>query len=266
MNELNQKILENRKELKRKLRARELVFGAWTSFSHPQITEIFTQAPFDFVGIDIEHSTISLEQSLNIISMCHANGVTCLPRIASHNMEMIKRLLDSGADGIITPMVENAGQAKQLRDWILYSPKGKRSFGISKAQNFGFEFDSYVQNWNNTGIHVVQIESVEGVENVDKILEDPLVDCAMIGPYDLSGSLGIPGQIEHPKVQEACKKVMLACKKAGKACGTQVIEPSQQTIQAKIDDGFTFIVLASDVFILWKWADKMRGLIHGAKA
>ena len=136
-----QQLNESRAMFRSKLLDRTCVFGGWTSLGHPQITEIMTRAGFDFVGIDIEHSTISQEQSQRIIAACHTNGTLCLPRIASHNMEMIKRLLDSGADGIIVPMVETPEDVQKIIKWSKYSPLGRRSFGISRAQGYGFDFD-----------------------------------------------------------------------------------------------------------------------------
>jgi len=257
------KDLNNRRlNLKKKLRSRQNLFAAWTSLSHPSITEIFARAGVDFVGIDIEHSTISQEQSQRIIAASHAGGTLCLPRVASHNMEMIKRLLDSGADGLIVPMVNTPEEAEQLISWSKFSPAGRRSFGIARAQGYGFDFDEYTENWNASSSLIVQIESVQGVEHIDKILSYDEIDGAMVGPYDLSGSLGIPGQLDHPRVVEAGKKVISACSKYGKACGTQVVEPDMESVRNAISAGYTFIVLASDVFLLWKWSEKMGYIIN----
>jgi len=251
-----------RVELKTKLRNREKIFAAWTSIAHPSITEIFTRSGVDFVGIDIEHSTITQEQSQRIIAASQAGGTLCLPRIASHNMEMIKRLLDSGADGIIVPMVSTPEDVERLVSWCKYPPKGRRSFGIARGQGYGFDFAEYTSTWNDVSSLIVQIESIEGVQNIEAILANDDVDGAMIGPYDLSGSLGIPGKLDHPSVMESAKKVIDACAGLGKACGTQVIEPDSENVSKAFDDGYTFVVLASDIFVLWKWSERMSGLIQ----
>lgn len=253
---------ERRSLLKEKLRSRESVFAAWTSIAHPSITEIFACSSVDFIGIDIEHSTISQEQAQRIIAAAQAGGTLCLPRIASHNMEMIKRLLDSGADGIIVPMVNTAEEVERLISWCKYPPLGKRSFGIARGQGYGFDFDKYIKNWNELSSLIVQIESIQGVENIEKILSYEEIDGAMIGPYDLSGSLGIPGQLDSPLVTEAAKKVINACAVAGKACGTQIVEPDGKNIEEAFSAGYTFVVLASDIFILWKWAERIKPLIN----
>ncbi len=255
-------MIEKPRELKARLRNRERIFAGWTSLAHPSITEIFARGGFDFIGIDIEHSTISQEQSQRIIAACQGNGALCLPRVASHNMEMIKRLLDSGADGIIVPMVSTPEEVERLISWCKYPPLGKRSFGIARAQGYGFDFDRYTETWNESSSLIIQIESIQGVENIEKLISYKDVDGAMIGPYDLSGSMGIPGQLNHRSVVEAAKKVIGACAKFNKACGTQIVEPDMKNIEDAFSAGYTFVVLASDVFILWKWAERMRDFIH----
>lgn len=254
--------VERRNKLKQKLLSGEKVFAGWTSIGHPIITEIMARSGVDFIGIDIEHSTIDQEQSQRIIAACHQNDIVCLPRIASHNMEMIKRLLDSGADGIIVPMINSPNEVEDIVRWTKYTPIGSRSYGISRAQGYGFDFDEYCLSWNDSSIVIVQIESKEGVENIEAILSNPHIDGAMIGPYDLSGSLGIPGQIEDPRIVEAGKKVIGVCIKNKKGCGTQIVEPDEKNIEEAFSYGFSFIVMSSDVFLLWKWGEKIRSLIE----
>jgi len=255
-------ILEKRLKLKKKFRERKNIFAAWTSLAHPSITEILGKSQVDFVGIDIEHGTFNQEQVQRTIAAAQSEGVLCLPRIASHNPEMIKRVLDSGADGLIVPMVNNVEELKKIVSWCTYPTEGIRSFGISRAQGYGFDFDQYVQSWNESKVLILQIESIEGVNHIDQLLDHPAVDGVMIGPYDLSGTLGVPGQLEHPKVKEAAAKVIAASLRYKKTCGTQDIDPQAESVQAKIKEGYNFIVLSSDVFLLWKWSEKMKKLIQ----
>lgn len=237
------------------------VFGAWTSLAHPSITEIFASAGVDFVGVDLEHSTISLEQAGSIIAAAHGSGVACLPRVSSHNAEQIKRLLDSGADGIIVPNVSTPAEVRRIVEWCKYPPLGKRSYGIARAQGYGFDFDEYVTTWNESSTIIIQIESVDGVNAVQELLGDETVDGVMVGPYDLSGSFGIPGQLADARVGEACNRVIEACRRYGKACGTHIIEPTEQNVREAFGSGYTFVALASDVFVLWKWSDRIRTLV-----
>lgn len=242
------------------------MFGGWTSIGHPSITEIFAASGVDFIGIDLEHSTISLEQSQRIIAAAHAVGAACLPRVASHNGEQVRRLLDAGADGVIVPMVAKPAEVEQIANWCKYPPLGRRSYGVAAAHGYGFTFDDYTANWNERSVVLIQIESVEGVEAVDALVAHGAVDGAMIGPYDLSGSLGIPGRLSDPKVLDACERVIDACRKHGKACGTHLVAPTEAEVHAALQRGYSFVVLASDVFVLQRWSDGMRSVlakVHG---
>ena len=250
-----------RNKLGARFRAREPLFGAWTSLGHPAITEIFADAGVDFVGIDLEHSTISQEQAQRVIAAAHAGGLVCLPRVASHNGEQIRRLLDSGADGIIVPSVETPQEVERIITWCKYPPLGRRSYGVARAQGYGVRFAEYVRTWNACSSVILQIESVAAAEAIEELLAFEAVDGLMIGPYDMSGSLGMPGDLDHPRVTQACARVLQACRQRGKACGTQVVDPMPERVAAALAAGYTFAVLASDVFILWKWGERMRQII-----
>ena len=254
-----------KRSLREAFQTRQSLFGARTSLGHPSITEIFTRTGVDFVGIDLEHSTISQEQAQRIIAAAHAGDTACLPRVSSHNGEQIRRLLDSGADGIIVPNVRTPEEVERIVAWSKYPPVGQRSYGVARAQGYGFDFDSYVSSWNERSIVILQVESQEGVESVGDLLQNPWVDGLMIGPYDLSGSWNVPGELDHPRVREACSRVLEACRRHGKACGTQLVDPTQEEVEASLGAGYTFVVLASDVFILWKWSQRMRSLIRASR-
>jgi len=264
-NKLKVHLDSSRKNLKLKFQNSSPLFAGWTSIAHPQVTEMLVRSGVDFLGIDIEHSTISQEQSQRIIAACHANRVACLPRVATHNPEAIKRLLDSGADGVIVPTVETAEQVLKLIEWVKYPPLGKRGYGIARAQGYGHNFDEYTTQWNDSSSLIIQIESIAAVENIEALLQFEEVDGVMVGPYDISGSLGIPGKIDHPSVKEAGQRVLEACSKFEKACGTQDIDPTRKSVQKAIEAGYTFVVLASDVFMLWKWGERMQKLTDSCR-
>ena len=252
--------LKSRKALKKKFQSRAKIFGSWTSLGHPSITEIFARSGVDFVGIDLEHSTISQEQSQWIIAASQAGDCVCLPRVGSHNPEMVRRLLDSGADGMIVPMVQNAQDVRNMIAWAKYPPKGRRGFGVSRGQGYGMDFAEYTKTWNESSIMIAQIESIAAVDRIDEILSFPELDGVMVGPYDISGSLGIPGQLEHKRVIAAGKRVIAACQKHGKSCGTQIIDPDAERVKKAFSAGFSFVILSSDVFLLWKWAENIKKL------
>ena len=259
---MSEKKFIRRKNLKSKLINRERIFAGWVSYAHPSITETFAGAGFDFIAIDMEHSTVSLEQAQRIIAAAQSEGSLCLPRPVSHSNDWTKPLLDSGADGMLYPMVQSKVDVQNLIDINKYPSIGKRSFGLNRAQNYGFTFDEYVQNWNSSSIIILQIESISAVENIDDILSFPEIDGVMIGPYDMSGSLGVPGQTTHPLVLDASKKVILACEKYGKSCGSQIADVTEDAMKKHFDLGYTYCILGSDLFVLWKWAENMKNRIE----
>jgi len=255
----------DKKVLKNALRSRKQLFGAWVSYSEPSITETFAKAGFDFLAIDMEHSTITMPEAKGIITASQFYDVPCIPRPVSHSNDFIKPLLEFGADGILIQMVNNSDDVEKLIKNIKYPPVGNRSYGVNRAQGYGFDFDSYINDWNNNSIFMIQVESINAVENIESILSHDEIDAVMIGPYDISGSLGVPGQLNHPDVINASKKVIKACEKYGKSCGTQLNDPNLKNIDALFELGYTFAILGSDLFILWKWAEAMKEVITNFK-
>ena len=229
-------------KLKQALRNREQLFAAWVSYAHPSITETFAKAGFDFIAIDMEHSTISLTEGQRIIAACQSEGVPCLPRPVSHSNDY-----------------------RSLINDLKFPPIGKRSYGVSRAQGYGFDFNEYITHWNETSTFMIQVESIDAVNNIEELLSFDEIDAVMVGPYDISGSLGVPGQLDHPKVLEASKKVIKACEKYGKSCGTQLNDPNPENIQSLFDMGYTFAILGSDLFVLWKWAEQMQQIIKSIR-
>ncbi|WCL51238.1 HpcH/HpaI aldolase family protein [Leptospira sp. GIMC2001] len=258
-------LFARRKKLKSKLVNRERLFAGWVSYSHPSITETFAGAGFDFIAIDMEHGTVSLEQAQRIIAAAQAEGSLCLPRPVSHSNDWTKPLLDSGADGMLYPMVQTKQDVQALIEINKYPSVGKRSFGVNRAQNYGFDFDEYVKTWNESSSLILQIESIQAVENINELLSYQEVDGVMVGPYDMSGSLGVPGQTTHPLVLEASKKVILACEKYGKSCGSQIADVTEDAMTKHFDQGYTYCILGSDLFVLWKWAENMKKMIQTFK-
>ncbi len=254
-----------RLQLKNKLRRRERMFAGWVSYAHPSITETFARANFDFMFIDMEHSTITVEQGQRIIAASQSEGVPCIPRPVSHSNDYLKPLLESGADGMLVQMVETPEQVQALIRDLKYPPVGRRTYGINRAQAYGFDFDEYIQNWNKTSTFMLQVESIIGVDNIDQLLAFDEVDGVMVGPLDISGSLGVPGQTTHPLVIEASCKVIEACKRHGKSCGTQVADVNLASVNALFELGYNYAILGSDLFVLWKWAAQMRDMMKSMR-
>ena len=120
-----------------------------------------------------------------------------------------------------------------------------------------------MRDWNSNSIFIAQIESKSAVESIEKIISNPDLDGVMIGPYDLSGSLGVPGEKFHPLVKEAEGKVINACRERGISCGTQLSDFNPDSVKAALDMGYTFIIASSDLFVLDAWANSAERVMHG---
>ena len=260
--ELNQKI---RKNIKEKFKKRKKIFGGWISFEDPSIAELFSSINFDFVAIDMEHTTISNNLAKNIITSCNSKGKPCFPRPVSSDDHILKPLLDAGADGIIAPRVSFNEDVSKLINNIKYPKKGQRSFGINRAQSYGLNEKNYFKNWNDTSTCIIQIETIDGVNNLNELLENKDIDGVMIGPYDLSGSLGVPGDLNNKKVLEATRYILDICKKKKVSCGTQLSKFNLSEIKKNFSKGFNFIILGSDLFALKNWAIDCKNIIEKFK-
>ncbi len=235
--------------------------GTWITLGHPAIPEIFASSGFDWLAIDLEHSAITLGEAEELIRIIDLKNVIPLVRLSSNNAEQIKRVMDAGAHGIIVPMVNNADQAAQAVAAVKYPPIGTRSFGLARAQGYGTSFEKYQQWQREDSIVVVQIEHIEAVENLTEILKVPGVDAYFVGPYDLSGSLGIPGQFDHPDFLQAMQKIKRVGAKSGKPGGRHIIEPDPSLLEAAIREGDQFIAYSLDIRMLDKCSREISSLI-----
>lgn len=233
--------------LKKKLKSNELTIGSWISFGFTQTCEIMAKAGFDWLVIDMEHTVIDYNKCLNLIQIIEGNGVTPLVRIGKNDPLHIKRVLDAGAHGVIVPMVNSVQDAQKAIDALYYPPVGNRGIGLGRAQNYGVGFEEYKKWADKETILITQIEHIEGVNNLEKILNLERVDGFIIGPYDLSGSLGVPGQWEHPSVTQALEKVKSILIENDKPGGYHVVHSNNQELKQRIKEGYKFIAYGDDM-------------------
>lgn len=236
--------------LKQKLKKRELTIGTWITIGHPSIPEILCKADFEWLVIDTEHTSIDLSMVQILISTIQSLNKAALVRVSKNEEVIIKRVLDSGADGIIVPMVNSKYDAIKAVEYAKYPPAGKRGVGLWRAQQYGEGFDNY-KKWQKENLTVIaQIEHIEGIENLEEILEVEGIDGTIIGPYDLSGSLGIPGQYDDTVVQDAIKKYIKVSNNSNKSTGFHLIEPSAELLEDKIKQGYNFIAFSTDFLFM----------------
>ncbi|MBK97396.1 MAG: 2,4-dihydroxyhept-2-ene-1,7-dioic acid aldolase [Balneola sp.] len=237
-------------QLKKKLKNKELSIGTWVNIGHQSVIEVLGMAGFDWVTLDIEHSPMSLETIQNLLGHIRATGMEGLVRVSKNEEVIIKRVMDAGADGIIVPMVNSEEDAKKAVNFVRYPPHGKRGVGLSRAQKYGYGFSEYKEWTNNNSCVIAQIEHIQGVNNLEAILTVNGIDGIIIGPYDLSASMGYPGEYERDEVKEALRSVVEMVKKSDKSLGFHVIESKFSKLKEKIDQGYTFLAFSLDFFFL----------------
>lgn len=238
--------------LKEKLKNKEVTIGSWITIGHPVVAEVMVKSGFDWLTIDMEHSVITLPQAQSLIQIIDLSGCVPLVRVGENNATMIKRVMDAGAHGVIVPMVNSKEDAVRAVEAVKYPPVGTRGVGLARAQGYGFEFDQY-KNWvNEESIVIVQIEHIEGVDNFKDILTVEGVDGFIVGPYDLSASLGRPGEFSHYEVEDTLNKVWQMSQEMGVVSGFHVVDPDANEVSAKIKEGYSFIAFGIDTLFLGK--------------
>lgn len=229
---------------------KKLSIGSWIQIGHPAVADIMASAGFDWLAVDLEHSTISLREAEEIIRVIDLKGVVPLVRLSSNNQEQIKRVMDAGAHGVIVPMVNSESEAQAAVSAVKYPPEGNRSVGLARAQGYGVRFSEYFEWQRENSIVIVQIEHIDAVDNLESILLVEGVDAYIVGPYDLSGSLQIPGQFEAPKFLESLEHIRVVAERVGVPGGVHVVEPDPQQLIQCIRDGNRFIAYGVDTRML----------------
>lgn len=225
--------------------ARRPRIGTLLTLDNPAVVEIARLAGFDWLWIDAEHGQFN-DVSAAAACAILPGGPPAFIRIPDHSPTAIKRYLEAGADGIILPQVSSVEEVHHIARAALYPPRGERSVGIARAQGYGAHFASYIASRSYSIL--VQIETAAGVRNACEIVRHEAVDAVLIGPYDLSGSLGIPGQIEAPPVVEGIAAVQSVCREAGKPCG--IFAANAEKARAYAAAGFDLIAVGIDSNVL----------------
>lgn len=236
--------------LKTKLRNNTFSIGTWLTLAHSSVAEILAQAGFEWITIDMEHSVINLDQLQSLIQVIEKYGVVPLVRVGENDPNLIKRIMDAGAYGIIVAMVNCKNDAQKAVNAIKYPPQGSRGVGLARAQGYGFNFQEYSKTINKNSVFIAQIEHIDAVNNLDEILSVEGLDGCIVGPYDLSGSLGIPGKYNDPRVKDALKIIEEKCREYKMPLGFHVIEPDHNIFLEYCSKGYTFLAFSLDTIFL----------------
>lgn len=250
--EINSKASESRMKmsLKNRMKKRDLTIGSWITIGSTVVAEIMSQSGFDWLTIDMEHSAITLDIAQDLIRVVELSNVTPLVRVGHNQSNLIKRVMDAGSKGVIVPMVNTRADAEKAVGAVKYPPSGFRGVGLARAQKYGSDFEGY-KDWNEDGsIVIVQIEHIKAVENIEDILTVPGVDGFIVGPYDLSGSLGLPGQFDHQEVIAALSEIERTAKNIKALSGFHVIPTQSEEVEKKVRQGYRFIAHSLDILFL----------------
>ena len=225
----------------------ELLIGTVVTLSCPEVAEILAGAGFDWLFIDAEHSPLEA-RDVQALLQGAGSETPCVVRLSSSEQVPIKKALDIGVAGIIAPQVNSAEQAEAVVRFSKYSPQGARGVGIGRAHGYGLRFQEYVDTANESVAVIVQAEHVDAVQNIESIVSVPGIDGVLVGPYDLSASLGRLGQVDHPEVTRAIDHVTRACREAGVRLG--IFGASPDAVRPYIQKGYTLITVGADMMLL----------------
>lgn len=242
------------------LRSGTAAMGAFLSTGYPVNAEVVAQAGFDFVVIDLEHGMGSERDVLAQVYALAATPTAAVVRVESHERQRVHRVLDLGVDGIMFPRVETADEARACVAAMRYPPAGERGVAtMVRASTYGGRFVDYRDHDTPKLLTILQIESAAGVENVEEIAAVPGADVLFVGPMDLSTSLGVFRQYDHPLFTAAVRKVVAAAEKHDRVLGILLGSPAD--LAKYHAQGFRCITCGTDIMFLRDAAQAtLRGL------
>lgn len=233
--------------LQNKLKEGQTVFGPFCKLQEPAIVEIAAYSGFDFVIIDMEHGPFSVESVQNMVRAAEAKGITPVVRVTENSETLILRVLDIGVRCIQVPQICTKADADKLVKAIKFFPKGERGMCryVRAAEYTNIGPQDHFGKANDSVISIIHIEGMEGIENLSEIVQVDGIDVIFLGPYDLSQSCGVPGDVNNPKVVNAMKEAVEIAKKHGKAVGTFTESPEKAKMWRDI--GVQYISYSVDV-------------------
>jgi len=247
--------------VKKKLQAGGTAFGTMVfEFATTGIARLAAGAGAEFVIFDMEHTGWTLETIRMLMATSHGEDFLPMVRVPATEYHFLARALDVGARGLMVPMVESVEQARLIVQSTKYPPMGRRgaAFGVAHDDYQGGDAIAKMRSANDEILLIAQIETVRGLDNLDAIAAEPGIDVLWIGHHDLTNSMGIPGQFDHPRYLEAVERVVDAVKRNGKSAG--FMAPTIEMGQALLRQGFRILAYGGD---LWIYQQALR---HGIAA
>jgi 2-keto-3-deoxy-L-rhamnonate aldolase RhmA len=243
-----------------RLRGGEQLLGTMVTLPTAATAEILADLGFDWLFIDAEHGPLETRDILGILQTVDRK-TACVVRVAAADEVLIKRVLDLGASGIIAPQVNTPEQAASVVRFARYAPEGARGVGLARAHGYGFRFKEYLESANDEVAVIVQAEHIRAVENIEAIVAVAGIDAVLLGPYDLSASLGKTGQVDDAEVVAAIEHVAATCTAAGIPLGYFGV--SADAVRPAIERGYTLIVAGVDTLFLGSAAKALLAELRG---
>lgn len=238
--------------LKRKLQRGEFVIGPFMNCSYGAFIEIVGMAGFDYAIIDMEHGPLSAETAEDLCRAAQGVGLSPIVRVRKNDPPQIQRALDIGSAGVQVPQIETGEGAQAVVRAAKYAPLGMRGLSLyTRAGDYTvYGLTGITDRLNEEQLVIIHIEGVAGLQNLDAIIAVPHIDVVFLGPYDLSQSFGIPGQVNDPRVVRGMEEATAKIRAVGKAAGTFAGDAA--TAKRWIDVGVQYISLGVDVGIFAK--------------
>ena len=238
-----------------RLARREPLLGTLLTLPSPEVAEVVAAAGFDWLFVDMEHGLIDFEAVQRIVQAA-GHACPCVVRVPGHEPILVAKALDTGAAGIIVPHVNTAAEARAVVRAAHYPPSGARSLGVARAQGYGSRIADAIARDNARTAVVAQVEHIDAVGNIDEIVAVPGLSAVFIGPFDLSASLGKPGEIGAPDVQQAIGEVVSACAGRKLPCGIFVV--SGDAARAAFAAGHSLVCAMTDSLLFAGAAARLK--------
>ncbi len=228
---------------------KNLSIGTWLQIPSYEVAGILSNSGYDWIAVDLEHGSFSLSTLPTLFKVISSGGSIPFSRLKSSNRYHIQESLDAGALGIILPNIESSIQLEEAIKNATYPPKGQRGVGFSSSNGFGKNFEIYKKHLSSPVI-IAMIESEKGINNLEEIVKLEGLNGILIGPYDLSASLKITGNFEHPKFKEKVSQIIRICDKNKVTVGCHNVNQNKKSLNKIIKRGFTFIPYGIDSIFL----------------
>ena len=237
--------------LKQKLKKGEVVLGTFNAIPSAPVVEIIGSSGLDFIVIDTEHGPVNIESAENLVRAAELSGITPIVRVSHNEPDLILKALDIGSHGVQVPHVSTKEEAEEAIRCAKYHPKGERGYSpFTRAAKYGIEAKGHAAKSNENTIVVINVEGAEGIKNLRKIADVPDIDVIFIGPFDLSQSLGKPGDVYDPEVINHVKSSAALIRNKGKACGA--FAQDFKYMEILVDSGIQYIACMLDTALMLK--------------